>query len=43
MKTEKYIDEKGNSTTNKNKAKYLKIMSFDDETGEEIRSWLITL
>jgi len=40
MKTEKYLDDNGN-TVDKSKAKFIKIISFDDETGDAIRSWTI--
>lgn len=43
MKTEKYLDENGISTIDESKAKFIKIISFDDETGEPIRSWTIKI
>lgn len=43
MKTEKYLDENGISTLDESKAKFIKIISFDDETGEAIRSWTIKI
>ena len=42
MKTEKYLDENG-KTVDRLRAKFLKIISFDDETGDAIRSWTIRL
>ena len=43
MKIEKFITSEGEITTDITKAKFLKIMSFDDETGDILRSWTIEI
>jgi hypothetical protein len=43
MKTEKYLTDGGLITTDITQAKFLKIMFFDDETGDSIKSWTIEI
>ncbi len=43
MKLEKYLDENGRTTIDKLKAKFLKIISYDDEMEMPIRSWTIEI
>lgn len=43
MKLEQLIDESGNVTSDRAKAKFLRITSYSDETGNAIRSWNILL
>lgn len=43
MKLEQLIDESGNITSDRAKAKFLRITSYSDETGSAIRSWNIKL
>lgn len=43
MKTEKFITDDGVITTDITKARFLKIMSFDNETGDILRSWTIEI
>ena len=43
MKTERFLTEGGIPTDDITKAKFLKIMAFDDETGDILRSWNIEI
>jgi len=43
MKIERFITAEGVITTDIKEAKFLKIMSFDDETGDILRSWTIEI
>ena len=43
MKLETYVDANGNSISDRSKAKFLRITTYDDGTGDAIKTWIIRL